>query len=184
MEENIVIATDALIRKDKYSLMPFLRPTCLRQTLISTLLLVCTLLTSCQLRAGYSANRTLPSDGWDQTECVEFQIDSLTEAGTYLLRLRLSSMTARAYTLQSLTLSVEEVWNGQTPQEYIVTIPISDSDGTPRQSGISINRYTHPLHQITLPQASKGTIRIRHKMRSPVVEGIAGVGLDLIPVHP
>lgn len=154
----------------------------MRHAPLLILLLSLVLVAACRLQPGYSSFQTVASDGWDRTESIDFQIDTLRGHHAYQLTLHLACPAANPYRLQALTLEVEEQWNSQPAKTYTVECQMADDEGAPIRDGISTYRFAYPLHTVSLPDLSTGTVRVRHKMRSPIVEGVSLVGLELKPV--
>ncbi|MBQ5729533.1 MAG: gliding motility lipoprotein GldH [Bacteroidaceae bacterium] len=149
---------------------------------------------SCDETLVYSEYKKISEAGWGMRDTLEFQIDSMAEAGAYALDLGVRTTSDKSYGFKALQVQVEQVWLSPALQDSIDTLQCADvlkssnrtmdcqminDRGDNLGEGISNYQYSFPLDTLTLPVGASGKLRVAHRMRRPQLQGIVNVGIEL-----
>lgn len=142
---------------------------------------------ACDEHTAVSTFRSFPETGWERTDTVVVQLDSLAAAGRYVGTVHVRLSTAHPYPFQELILAVERdlALAGDSLQTLrdttIDTLKIvtASDRGDYVGRGVSVLEYAAEPIAIDLPAGASGRFCIRHLMTRTPLEGIREVGLTL-----
>ncbi len=134
---------------------------------------------ACESDVAFSQFRTLPTEGWDRTDTLYFEIDSLATSGTYVAILSLRTTSAPSYPYTDVTLEVSRAFAARTQHVETVTFPLNNKNGVSTGKGTSLYLHDFPLDTLTLSTGDYGVYKVGHLMRHTPLPGIRDVGLTL-----
>lgn len=140
-------------------------------------LIVC-VLTACQQRAAFSHYESVPIDGWDREDTVQFMLGPIVEGNVFCETLGLRASQAFPFMNLSLIVEQEAIPSGLVRCDTI-NIPIIDTDGIPIGKGINHFQYNIALNDINLLTGESLFVSIRHNMKREYLPGITDVGITL-----
>ncbi|MDY2778962.1 MAG: hypothetical protein SOU82_03815 [Alloprevotella sp.] len=143
--------------------------------------------TACDDHTAVSTFRSFPETGWERTDTVVVQLDSLAAAGRYVGTVHVRLSTAHPYPFQELLIAVERdlMLAGDSLQALrdttIDTLKIvtASDRGDYVGRGISVLEYAAEPFTVDLPAGTSGRFCVRHLMTRTPLEGIREVGLTL-----
>lgn len=134
------------------------------------------MLTGCENSVVYSRFGNTPMSGWDKTEPVTFDIDSLDAEGDYQMTLMLR--ISDKYPFRNLQLVVRQQ-NFPSGVEEVDTVEcaVTDEHGNLLGRGVSYYQYEHPVKTLHYHASDSMHIEIHHIMKREILPGIADVGV-------
>ena len=124
--------------------------------------------------------RSFDSAGWDSSDTVRLDVDSLRHAGDYELSVELRVSAARPCPYTSATVEVVGNGAGFSPAKLdTVVIPFTSESGEKPAPGLSLYTYSVPFDTISLPVGAHFSFVMRHVMRLDPLTGVSDAGLRL-----
>ena len=133
---------------------------------------------SCEQHTVAHIQRSLPLDGWEQSDTIRFVIDSIPATGDYQLGIDLR--TTDDYPYQSIYLKIEQTWEAPRMSRCdTLRCQLATADGEVAGAGISHFQYTFPLAVQHLEAGQYGQLVVRHIMQCDLLHGMASIGIKL-----
>jgi len=117
-------------------------------------------------------------EGWEAGEALVFPVDTLREAGQYVLHVGVRTSAAEAYPYCNLALRLEEDF-GRTRRTRLLRLCLTDEHGDVSGHGVSRFRYEFPADTLRLAEGTAGTVTIVHDMRRQLLPGLTDVSVRL-----
>jgi gliding motility-associated lipoprotein GldH len=128
----------------------------------------------------YNEFHSLPPHGWERSDSLCFQTDSITKNGHYILSLHLRTGGPDAYPYRHLTLIVQQEWLPSSPPSIdTLKVAIIDEKGISLGKGISVFQYDIPFDTLSLSEGQQATLKLKHHMFRNPIPGITNVGFSL-----
>lgn len=124
--------------------------------------------------------RSFDSAGWDSSDTVRLDIDSLRHGGDYELSVELRISAARPCPYTSA--SVEVVASGAgllSSKPDTVVVSFASDEGEKPAPGLSLYTYSVPFDTVSLPVGARCSFVMRHVMRLDPLSGVSDAGLRL-----
>ena len=124
--------------------------------------------------------RSFGSEGWDSSDTVRLDVDSLRHGGDYELsvEMRISAASPCPYT--SATVEIAGNGAGFSPAKPdTVTVPFTSGKGDKPAPGLSLYTYSVPFDTVSLPTGARCFFVMRHIMRLDPLTGVSDAGLRL-----
>lgn len=135
-------------------------------------------LAGCDGTTVYSRFGNTPIAGWDKTEPVGFDIDSLDGEGNYQMTLMLR--VGDSYPFRNLQLAVrQQSFPSGVEEVDTVECTITDEHGNVQGRGVSYYQYEQPVKTFHYHGGDSMHIEIHHIMKREILPGIADVGVKI-----
>ena len=141
-------------------------------------IIAATALQSCNESKVYDKYDHTPLSGWEKNDTLQFDIPRLTADGMYesTLGLRITDN----YPFMGLTLIVEQrLMPADTIFTDTVKCELTDRNGKTRGKGVSYYQFRFPVTKMQLSKGDSLHIRVRHDMKTEMLQRISDVGISL-----
>lgn len=124
--------------------------------------------------------RSFGSEGWDSSDTVRLDVDSLRRGGDYELsvEMRISAASPCPYTSASVEVARSGAGFSAAKPDTVV-VHFTSGDGDKPAPGLSLYTYSQPFDTIALPTGARCTFVMRHVMRLDPLSGVSDAGLKL-----
>lgn len=137
------------------------------------------LLTACGVAPDYTSFVSTPTDGWDASAPLVFNVDTLPP-GTYDLRLTVRSSAAHYFRYRSLELVLRQEWDSaRITSDTLISVPIYTRLGQPKGNGLSLFEQDLDAGVAHLPDSTCGRFIVNHRIRAAEIAGIAAIGIEM-----
>lgn len=145
---------------------------------IAVVAMAATLMTACDTDVVYDSYCHAPTEGWEKTDTLQFNVPRMAEGGRY--RMEIGMRTNSSFPFTGITVVVDQVIEPRHRlQSDTINCRIADKDGNILGRGVSFYQYDFILNDTDLRRGDSLNIRIRHIMRREVVPGVADVGVKI-----
>ena len=124
--------------------------------------------------------------GWRPTDTLTFTLPPLpTDSGTCLVDIFAETRVVRSYPYRNLTLLVQLTSDSICERSDTLRCQLfSQGDDKGRGQGVTRITSSHPLPSYRLRSGRTYTFRVTHLMNSPLLTGVAHVGMRVVAVSP
>lgn len=137
-----------------------------------------TMMAGCDTDVVYDRYEHTPTEGWDKSDTLFFDVPRLTESGRY--RMEIGLRTNAEFPFTDLTLVVDRtVEPGHQLKSDTLKCRVADDKGNILGQGISYFQYSFILADADLHRGDSLHISVRHIMKREIIPGISDVGLKL-----
>ena len=138
----------------------------------------CVLSISCERAAILHVYRHTPSEGWEQSDVLTYNVDTIRHTGDYAFNVGVR--TTNAYPYKKLWVIVEKQLSNPLLSEADTLVcnfvnSEEDRDGW----GTNTYQYIFSLGKIHLEEGQTGKISIRHIMRREILPGVSDIGIKI-----
>lgn len=119
-----------------------------------------------------------PNDGWDSSDTLAFDVDSIPQAGLYGMTLGLRADSD--YPFKSVTVIIDRlVMPTGTQSHDTIACQLVDDDGNILGRGISNYQYSFHIADVHYNQGDSIHVTVRHHMRREILKGINDIGIEI-----
>lgn len=148
------------------------------KTLKALVAIVALLLTACTGGKVYDHFCHTPAGGWEKNDTLAFDVNRLTEGGSYQAQVGLRIDSRFPFKALTLIVSQHVIPSGQTFVDTLRCDLISEK-GKSLGHGVGNYQYVFPLRQLPLSSGDSLHVVIRHDMMREIMPGITDVGYQL-----
>ncbi len=139
---------------------------------------VCLFALSCERTSMLHTYRHTPVNGWEQSDVLTYDIDTIRQAGTY--NLDVGVRTTNAFPYKKLWLVVEQHFtNPAISRADTLACSFVNDEEDRNGKGTNTYQYTFGLGKIKLERQQTGKISIRHIMRREMIPGVSDIGINI-----
>lgn len=138
----------------------------------------CMAVMACANRVVMHTYRNIPAEGWDQSDVLTFEVDTMRSSET--VKMDIGVRTTNDYPYQKLWIVAEtELHNPDTTFTDTVVCTFVDRNGVRNGKGTDTYQYNFHVGERQLNEGQCGRIMIHHIMRREIIPGICDIGVRL-----
>ncbi len=145
------------------------------------ILLVVLCVAGCSPDVKYSVYKPMGSNGWDLTDTIEFNTDTLREGGRY--GFSCGVRTRRGFPFRDLVMMVERTVYRDSfvvlHKLERVTCSIAAEDGSPTGDGVALKLHETALRDFVVERGDSLVAKMYHQMTTETLPGVVDVGLTV-----
>lgn len=134
--------------------------------------------TACEKGTTETGFRTIAAEGWDEAECLSFDIDSIGATGRYALEIGLRNTVTPPYPFREIAIAVGRHGDGLSRTDTLF-LPVRPPYGEMQVRGVSLLQYDFPIDTMHLEAGTRLRITLQHLMSRSPLPGIKNVGIRL-----
>jgi len=136
------------------------------------------MMVGCNRKIVYCHYEHTPVAGWDKSDTLVFNVDSVPRGGVYSEKIGLRMYNTYPFKMLAVVVEQRAVPSGASRQDTLHMELVAEN-GDVLGRGINLLQYTFPLGEISLKQGDSLRIRVFHHMRRQLLRGIADVGVSV-----